>query len=49
MSQNSILLEKSLVFAARTIKLHKYLVKEKKANNFKSNRTKCYINRSKCE
>ena len=30
MVQKSILLEKSLVFAARIVKLHKYLTKEKK-------------------
>ncbi len=30
MSANSILLDKSLKFAARIVKLHKYLVKEKK-------------------
>lgn len=30
MSANSILLDKSLKFAARVVKLHKYLVKEKK-------------------
>lgn len=29
MAQNSILLEKSLRFAARIVKLHKYLTKEK--------------------
>ena len=29
MAQNSILLEKSLTFAARIVKLHKYLIKEK--------------------
>ncbi len=30
MSQNSILLDKSLLFAARIVKLNKYLIKEKK-------------------
>lgn len=30
MSANSVILEKSLSFAARIVKLHKYLVKEKK-------------------
>ena len=30
MAQNSILLDKSLLFAARIIKLNKYLIKEKK-------------------
>ena len=29
MAQNSILLDKSLAFAARIVKLHKYLIKEK--------------------
>ena len=29
MAQNSILLDKSLTFAARIVKLHKYLIKEK--------------------
>ena len=29
MSQNSVLLEKSLTFAARIVKLHKFLIKEK--------------------
>ncbi len=32
MSQNSILLDKSLAFAARIVKLHKYLIKEKHEN-----------------
>jgi len=32
MAQNSILLDKSLKFAARIVKLHKYLVKEKREN-----------------
>jgi len=32
MAQNSILLEKSLTFAARVVKLHKYLTKEKHEN-----------------
>jgi len=32
MAQNSILLEKSLKFAARIVKLHKYLIKEKHEN-----------------
>lgn len=30
MAQNSILLDKSLLFAARIVKLNKYLTKEKK-------------------
>ena len=30
MSANSVILDKSLFFAARIVKLHKYLVKEKK-------------------
>ena len=30
MAQNSILLDKSLLFAARIVKLNKYLIKEKK-------------------
>ena len=30
MAQNSILLEKSLQFSARIVKLYKYLIKEKK-------------------
>lgn len=30
MAQKSVLLDKSLLFAARIVKLHKYLVKEKK-------------------
>ena len=30
MAQNSILLDKSLLFAARIVKLNKYLSKEKK-------------------
>ncbi len=30
MAQNSILLNKSLLFAARIVKLHKYLLKEKR-------------------
>ncbi len=30
MAQNSILLDKALLFAARIVKLHKYLTKEKK-------------------
>lgn len=32
MAQNSILLDKSLKFAARIVKLHKYLTKEKHEN-----------------
>ena len=32
MSSNSIILEKSLDFAARIVKLNRYLVKEKKEN-----------------
>ena len=32
MSSNSIILEKSLDFAARIVKLNNYLVKEKKEN-----------------
>ncbi len=30
MARNSILLDKALLFAARIVKLHKYLLKEKK-------------------
>ena len=32
MAQNSILLDKALLFSARIVKLNKYLVKEKKEN-----------------
>ena len=49
MASNSILLEKSLKFAARIVKLYQYLIKQKHETIFfKANYTQRHVNRCKC-
>ena len=45
MKENA-LIDKSITFAARIVKLHRYLIKDKKGNrNFKTNRSQRYQHR----